>query len=743
VRAGESRVLVKVVGNDMDSPRESQGPAERAGDTMAAARARAPTTRDRAPAGAPPGRPRRLLRYWAIRLALSAFAALLFVGMVLVVAYAATPVPNAAQADATAQGSTIYFRDGKTVLARLGVNRQPVEMDEVPQEVRAAVLSAEDRGFYTEPGVSIRGTVRALWSTLTGGQVQGGSTVTQQLVRNYYEGFSRERTVTRKLKEIMVSLKVDRSQSKDWIMTQYLNTIYLGRDAYGIQAAARAYYGKNVRDLSPAEAAYLAGAIQQPSYFAEPYGPRRQAAEARWRYVLDGMVKSGAISAVQAQQMKFPVPRPRQPTATYKGPNGYLINAARKELGRRGYSDDAVNRSGLKVVTTFDPRLNRAAVEAVQRTLPGGTRPQVQTGLVAVNPDNGEVLAMYGGRDYLRDQYDNAFDSSAQAGSGFKPYVLAAALDAGKPLTTVVDGSSPQEFDGTRVRNDGGASYGRVNLVEATANSVNTAYVNLGLDVGLDAVVSTAERAGIPRAQLTANDVDKAPTLSLGAASVSPAQQAAGFAAFAAEGEYHAPHVLRWVTDRDDNRREFDAEGSRAFQAQSARDATYAMTKVVESGTGSGARLPDGRQVAGKTGTTDKGKAIWFNGFVPQMATSVGMFRDDNKPLKIPGYSAYGGQLPARIWQAFMSEAMRGERPERFGKPSEQTPSPRPTRRESPTPTERPSPSPSPSLPTIEPPTTRPPTTRPPTTRPPSTRPPTRPPVGQFGVREEDTAAKD
>jgi membrane peptidoglycan carboxypeptidase len=600
----------------------------------------------------------------------------------------------------------------------LGVNRERVALNKVPEQVRQAVLAAEDRTFYTEPGVSIRGTTRAFWSTLTGKQVQGGSTVTQQLVRNYYEGFSQERTVTRKLKEIMVSLKVGRERSKDWILEQYLNTIYLGRDAYGIQAAAKAYYDEDVGTLTTAQAAYLAAAIQQPTYFADPSGPRRALAEERWRYVLDGMVRRGAISCAEMAQMKFPQPRKQRPAQTYQGPTGYLINEAKRELLRRGYSEDAINRNGFHVVTTFDREMTKAATEAVKSSLPDKIGP-TQTGLISVDPDSGEVKAMYGGSNYLDDQYDNVFDSKAQAGSGFKPYVLATALDEGMDLTTVVDGSSPQEFDGKDLRNDGNRSFGQINLVTATQNSVNTAYVNLGLKAGLDNVAETAENVGIPRTQLTANGVDKAPTLSLGAASVSPAQQAGGYATFAAEGVQHKPHVIREVIDpRGGKPRTFRDEGTEVFDKQIARDATYAMTKVVESGTGTGARLPDGRPVAGKTGTTDQGKAIWFNGFVPQLTTVVAMFRDDNKPLRIPGYSAYGGELPARIWREYMTEAMKGERPEEFGSPSDEIPRETPTPEPTPSktePTKEPSATPSPTMPTIEPPTPTKPTIEPPT----------------------------
>jgi membrane peptidoglycan carboxypeptidase len=347
-----------------------------------------------------------------------------------------------------------------------------------------------------------------------------------------------------------------------------------------------------------------------------------------------------------------------------------MLDQVAAELKQRGYTDEVINQGGLKIVSTFDKNLMAAAERAVTSVLPEDTSKKVRTGLAAVDPATGEVVAFYGGRSYTANKFDNSFSAKVQAGSTFKAYTLAAALDDGLGLDTRVNGNSPMHVASDPehpIPNSEGESYGEINLVTATQNSVNTAFVDLGQRVGLNKVVKLAESAGIPAAQLTPHKA--AAVLPLGVASVSAVQNASGFAAFAAEGVHREAHVIRSITDAQGKVTKSTTKGKRAFSEQSAIDATYALTQVVNAGTGSAARLYD-RPVAGKTGTTDESAAAWFAGFTPQLAVAVDMFRDDNKPVVVGGSAQFGGSYPAQIWHAFMTEAMAGKPVKDFPEPS-------------------------------------------------------------------------
>ncbi|GII52956.1 hypothetical protein Pth03_13450 [Planotetraspora thailandica] len=631
-------------------------------ETVPLARFASPPPADAGKAGRPRKR-RRPLRIVLLTLAGFVVAVFAAVGVLWFI----TPIPGTTQELATAQGSVIYYRDGKTVLATKGVNRKVVPLGSVPKIVRDAVIAAENRTFYQDDGVSFSGTARAMWSTITGNQLQGGSTITQQMVRNYYSGLGQERSIGRKLKEIMIALKVDRSKPKDWVLEQYLNTIYFGRGAYGIQAASQAYFAKDVGGLTPAQGAYLAAVIQQPSRFADPEGADLEAARARWQAVIDGMVDTHAMSSGLAAAQQFPKLAEQKAPFSLGGQNGYMLAQVQAELNRLGYTNEDINQGGLKITTTFDKKLMSLAQQAVKEVLPSGTPKSVRTGLAAVDPATGEVVAFYGG-DYATTQYDNAFSARVQAGSSFKPYALAAALQAGYGLGTRVYGNSPLQVGSAEIPNSGNTSYGSaINLIQATRNSVNTAFVDLGQMIGLDKVAAAAEAAGIPADQL-AKQKDF-PTFPLGTSSVSAVQQASGFATFAAKGIHRQAHVIRSVTDANGAARNNTVSGVRAFTEATAADATYAMEQVVQSGTGTSARLYD-RPAAGKTGTTDESAAVWFSGYVPQLAVAVDMFRDDNKPVTVPGYGAlYGGTLPAAVWRYFVSAAMEGKPVKQFPDP--------------------------------------------------------------------------
>ncbi|RNL84892.1 penicillin-binding protein [Halostreptopolyspora alba] len=586
------------------------------------------------------------------------------------VAYAVIPVPDAAKAAATDQGTTFYYSDGETEFGERGVNREPVDVETVPQHVQDSVTSAEDRGFWTEPGVSVSGTLRAAWSTLTGQQLQGGSTITQQMVRNYYEGVSKEQTISRKFKEIIISLKVDRSKSKEWVMEQYLNTIYFGRNAYGIQAAAEAYYHKDVEELDPEEAAFLAAAIQQPTKFGEADSTTTDAMEHRWEAVVEGMVETEAISASDAEAMEFPDPEEKQPQTDLSGYKGYMLQQAMSELEDLGYTEDNINRGGYRVVTTFDKDLMEAAKNAVESTIDPDALPEgVRAGLTAIEPGTGEVVAFYGGKDYNENQYDSAFRGSAQAGSAMKPYVLATALKNGYSLHSQVDGRGPQSIHGTSIQNAGNDPGGPMNLIEATRRSNNTGYVNLAMEVGLEEVVDTAYEIGLPEGSI--GDDQVVPTLALGINDVRPVDQASGFATFANGGEHIEPHVIREIQNPEGENLREEVASNEALTEGQAADVTHALQQVVRSGTGTQARLPDGRPVAGKTGTTDGSVATWFSGYTPQLSTATGVYNSNNEAFRVPGWGELsGGTLSATIWREFMTTAMEGEDVERFPEPN-------------------------------------------------------------------------
>ncbi|PRX00987.1 UNVERIFIED_ORG: membrane peptidoglycan carboxypeptidase [Actinomadura viridilutea] len=600
------------------------------------------------------------------------------------VGYTMTPMPTTPQDGVTDEGSAILYADGKTPIVRLGAHRESVPLERVPQHVRNAVLAAEDRGFYKESlGVSPRGLARAVFKTVIGGDTQGGSTITQQLARNYYKGLSQDRTLSRKIKEIFVSLKVGERLSKNKILEMYLNTVYFGRQANGIQAAARAYFHKDVSKLTVAEGALLAAMIQRPTYFkTRGNDEANRALRRRWNYVLDGMVEMGTLSEADRRKQTFPVTEREWTDAKQTNQTGFIKERVMDELRQiKGLPDDVEN-AGLRITTSLDPRWMSYARQAMAEAEVKRWPKNIGAGLIAVDPQNGEIKAFYGG-DPKRSQVDTVFTPSAQVGSSFKPYVLATALKSGQSIKSTIDGHSPQCFDGAgeshpissscyAVKNDeGDPPMGVIDLVTATEKSVNTAYVKLGLKLGLARVARTAEEFGIPKRYLDPHR--NAGGLSLGIANIPAVYQAAGYAAFANGGTAVTPHLITKVQVRteDGTYRTLPLpwgkdKGERVLSQDQAAQATYAMRKVVTSGTATSARLSDGRQVAGKTGTTDKNAAAWFVGYIPQLSTAVTVFnKNGTKPITgIPGFrgnSIYGGTVPAKIWKSFMEKVIAGE----------------------------------------------------------------------------------
>ncbi|MEJ5945787.1 transglycosylase domain-containing protein [Pseudokineococcus basanitobsidens] len=593
-------------------------------------------------------------------------------GAAFAVGYATTDVPEPT-ALGQAATTTVYYADGTTPLGTFAeVNRTPVDRADIPDVMREAIIAAEDRSFYENRGVSPSGIVRAFVSNVTGNATQGGSTITQQYVKNYYTGDD-TRSLERKVREAFIALKVDQELDKDQILTDYLNTIYYGRGAYGVQEAAQAYFGVDVGELDTAQAALLAGIVPSPS----AYDPAVDAAAAqdRWDYVVDGMVATGALTQAERDALAFPETIEPQEEQTYAGPTGYLLQAVRDELtSRGGFTEDELDAGGLSITTTFDAGMQQAAVDAMddEDAFPSEDRPDdVLAGLVSIDPADGAVRAMYGGADYLERQANAATFDTMQAGSIFKPFTLVAALEDGVSLRTRLDGRSGQYFDGytsdgvtpKEVNNFDDEDEGYQNLVEATTTSTNTVYVPLNLAVGPDRTQDVAIRAGLP--EDTVGLGDNAGNV-LGTASPHVLDMARAYSTFAAQGVRTTPHVVAEVTQDGELEYRGQTDGERVFAEDVMADTTYALEQVVEDGSVSRTIDLD-RPAAGKTGTSESARSAWFAGYTPQLATVVSVFT--TKPDSEGGMDRWddgstgvvtGSSYPTRIWQEYMEVATDG-----------------------------------------------------------------------------------
>jgi membrane peptidoglycan carboxypeptidase len=567
------------------------------------------------------------------------------------------PQPNEVT---TAQTTILYYDDGVTELGRLGeANRVSVPIDEVPLLTQRAVLAAEDRQFYEHDGFSIRGIARALYTNLTGASgAGGGSTITQQYAKNAY--LTQERSLTRKYKELILSIKLETIVNKDKILSDYLNTIYFGRGAYGIETAANQYFGKSVGDLDLAESAVIAAIVQAPNALSPE--ENLDGLTSRWNYVLDGMLTQGWISQEERDSVKFPKIDEYKPVNTFGGPKGYLIEQVRQVMYENGITDDQINLAGLRVVTTFNQVAQDAMIAAVEAEAPTENIEGLRIGVASVRPETGEVVAMYGGSDYLENQFNNATQMIGQAGSTFKPFALAAGLENGVTLATTFSGKNKTKVNDYVVVNYGDNSYGKkITLLKATESSVNSAYVQLADSVGLDVVFNAAQRAGIP-----ADAVGMEPNLAFTLGTTSPhvVDIAAAYATFASRGLQANPAYIKSITaESGEIVYKFSPKPVQAFSTDIADTVNYALQKVVTAGTGKAAKEL-GRPVAGKTGTTNDNKSALFAGYTPELATAVMFVKDgpDGQPMTLAGTGGMekvtGGSYPARIFTAYMKLAL-------------------------------------------------------------------------------------
>ncbi|MBF6475953.1 penicillin-binding protein [Nocardia abscessus] len=601
---------------------------------------------------------------------------------IFLAAYTTVSVPQPGDLK-TNQVATILAADGTTVLSKVVPpegNRTDVTIEQIPPHVRNAVMAAEDRDFYTNPGFSISGFARAARDNVLGKEsAGGGSTITQQYVKNALVGD--ERSLTRKMHELVISAKMARQWSKDEILAAYLNTIYFGRGAYGIDAAAKAYFGKPVQELTVAEGAVLAATIQLPSSLDPEKNP--EGAKTRWNYVLDGMVSAGSLNAAERQGLQYPQVVSLASTRDKEqdsGPEGLVKTQVLKELAAAGISEQQLNTSGLQITTTIDPKAQQAAVDAATQKMQGEPE-QLRTAVVSIDPRTGAVRAYYGGPDGQGYDYANA---GLQTGSSFKVIGLAANLEQGIPLSQLYD-SSPLTVNGIKITNVEGEQCGMCTIAEALKRSLNTSFYRMQLDMqnGPQKIAEMGHKLGIPESipgvgkTLTESD-GSGPNngIVLGQYQARPLDMASTYATLAASGVYHAPHFVSKVVTADGQvlLDRGEVAGEQRVSAAVADNVTAAMKPIAGYSRNHG--LANGRESAAKTGTaqlldTGENKDAWMVGYTPSLSTAVWVGTVDNSPLRnYSGGMIYGSGLPSDIWKATMDGALQGTRNETFPKPA-------------------------------------------------------------------------
>ncbi|MFB8030464.1 MULTISPECIES: transglycosylase domain-containing protein [unclassified Streptomyces] len=672
-------------------------------------------------------------RRWVPSWKLASGLCLGFLGLMMGVAGVAYAlvVPPEPKDLATAQNNVYYWADDTQMVATGGsVNRQSLEYAQIPPAMRNAVISAENKSFETDRGIDPMGIARAFYNMARGGDTQGGSTITQQYVKNSM--LSQEQTLSRKVKELFITLKVGETVGKKEVMEGYLNVSYYGRGASGLQAAARAYYNKDAKDLNPSECAFLATLLKGASYYDPAGAPEvdpvkasakenTRRAKLRWSWILDEEVKDGTLSAAErAKYTEFPMPRQPMKDAKLGGQTGYLVDLATKYFlahNEGGVTEKELARGGYEIHTTFEKKkveeLEKSIKKVHEAKIDPKERPDkdthVQFGGASVDTKTGAIVATYGGEDATKHYTNNADATGAQVGSTFKPFVLAAAMKYGKrnpelgkeqgesertPVSPKsiyngdnklkihnYDGSVWMNDDGKEwlQTNDGDHSYGDISLRYAMQESANSPYVQLGMDVGTDKVKEAAMSAGLRDDDYMANA--NVPSFSIGTSSPSAIRMAGSYATFATSGKQREPFSVTEVKHDGAVIYQHKTETKPAFSSVVADNVTDVLKNVVEHGTGTPAKLA-GRDAAGKTGTTDGNKSAWFVGYTPQLSTAVSMFRmdDDEKNkdrefLEMYGTggekSIHGASFPAQIWHDYMTEAVKGTKAIAFPKPEQ------------------------------------------------------------------------
>ncbi|NBM19358.1 transglycosylase domain-containing protein, partial [Streptomyces sp. GC420] len=628
------------------------------------------------------------------------FFGLLMLGATAAVAWVDVPKENKT---ATAQSNVFYWEDGTQMASTGGkANRQLVEYGKIPKSMKDAVIAAENATFEDDRGVDPMGIARAALNMAMGGETQGGSTITQQYVKNAM--LSQEQTVSRKVTELFISIKVGATMDKPDILKGYLNTAYYGRNAYGIQAAAQAYFGKDCDKLTVEESVFLASVLKGPNLYNPDGGvgaaatpeANTERAQKRWVWILDRMVEVGRMTDEERDKVGD-FPKLKKQTSTLAGQTGYLVDIAKDYVTKKtGLTADQLELGGYKIYTTFEKDKVKALTKAVDETrkdfLDAKERPKtdkwVQFGAASVDPKSGAIVALYGGDGYDKNHFsNNANTTGVPVGSTWKPYVLAAAMEYGtvksdgQPISpeskyngndlVVIKNQSGDPIMGAngqpfRQKNEGTTAWGYISLTKAMEQSVNTPFVQLGIDVGLDNTRKVAENTGILESSFDTGNLTNA-SFSLGTSTPSAIRMADSYATFANSGTHYEPYSVTKVVDGDGNKLDnfTEPKAQTGLDADVADNVTKVLENVVKNGTAK--RVADiGFPVAGKTGTTDKNKSAWFVGYTRELSTAVTLFRTDpeeGKLLSMNGTggvaSIHGGDIPAQLWEDYMSVALK------------------------------------------------------------------------------------
>lgn len=546
-------------------------------------------------------------------------------------------------------------------------NRLPIDINKVPQNLQNAFIAAEDNRFYEHIGIDPIGIFRAIFANLTNrGIAQGGSTITQQLAKNAF--LSQEQTLKRKIQEAMLALEIEHKYSKKEILEMYMNQIYFGQGAYGIQTAAKTYFNKDVNELTLTQCAMLAGLPKSPNYYS-PFNNLNEAKK-RKNVVLDQMVKYGYVSAAEAEDAKNQdLGLSKSHQSKEADEYASFIDYVSQQVAKK-YGDDALYKEGLKIYTTMDVDKQHAAVRAM-RNLPnnytdenGLTQPQAA--IVSIDPKTGHILAMVGGRG--QDSFNRASMAVRQPGSAFKPFVYLTALQHDMtPDTTMND--QPVTYGNWSPKNAGGSYSGTMTLSDALAHSVNTIAVQLADQVGTKNIIANAKKMGITT--LDAKDDNLAMALGGLTKGVTPLEMASAYGTFANKGVHVKPTAIVKILDRNGNvledasTLEKEETKTRVMSEREAYEMTTMLEGVIDHGTGTAAAI--GRPAAGKTGTTDDNKDAWFVGYTPDIVTAV-WIGDDTGSHSLG--EIYGSTIPAEIWKDYMSSATSDESGGDFSAPS-------------------------------------------------------------------------